>query len=170
MKGSGCLHTAIVYCTSAVRSGQCVHSNCTWDLHINLSIYLRTCQIVSLWRFSTYHVDRPLVPCSHPAQQVRQALNPCACTHTHCQVKSHWRGICSWEPFTAILQTQACAHDQNTNTHRHTRTQKAVMLIQGSAGLVLTRVSLSLTFTNPSSGRKPLRYDQMEFYTMQLKL
>lgn len=41
----------------------------------------------------------------------------------------------------------------------------AVMLIQGGTGCVLTQASLSLTFTNLSSGWKPLSYNQPEFYT-----
>lgn len=39
-------------------------------------------------------------------------------------MKSHRRGICSWEPFTATRQTESCARDQNT--HKHTNASRHV--------------------------------------------
>lgn len=114
------------------------------------------CMGADLFLSFAYRVERPLVWCLYQAQQFR----PPPKTHTH----TKWK--LTDKMFAA--ESHLLPHCQHKHVHM-TKTHKAVMLIQGSAGYVLTQASLSLTFTNLSSRRKPLRYIQMEFYTVRFK-
>lgn len=50
-------------------------------------------------------------------------------TRAHTNMKSYWQDVCSWESFTATLQTHLL-------TKTPTQAHKAVMLIQGSTSHV----------------------------------
>lgn len=108
-------------------------------------------------------VDQPLEPCSHG----RAHKLPYTLTHTeisstnHLQLRTIYcadlhakrKHVHMTKTHTPPEHTHEHTHTEHTHEHTHTH----VTLIQGSAGRVLTRVLLSVTFTDASSGRKPLR-------------